>query len=303
MELKNGNLSIPDIDTVSTKFMPLKVGNKFVYYYSSQLMGHYQAYTFDAGITKDTIIGNRKYFWFAGLYNRWVRVDSTTGSLYYYNPANGCPYYYKESLIDSLAAVDGDEMTFCGVTHQSTYFGCSSEDTLTIFSHSSVFKEFELDLFAGSHSSYEHRKYVYGFGLYQIRNEESAAFISNTTLKGCIIDGVVYGDTSAPIPKILDPISFDLSQNYPNPFNPVTTIKLSVPYVSHSYTGQLPQPNIKLSVYDITGRLIAELVNEALPAGIYEYTFDGSNLSSGIYFYQVVSGTIVKDRKKMVLLK
>ena len=294
MELKNGNLSIPDIDTVSTKFMPLKVGNKFVYYYSSQLMGHYQAYTFDAGITKDTIIGNRKYFWFAGLYNRWVRVDSTTGSLYYYNPANGCPYYYKESLIDSLAAVEGDEMTFCGAIYPATFFGCIRDDTLTIFSHSSVFKEFELAFYAGSRSSYEYRKYAYGFGLYE-KIETEYVFYSKTILKGCIIDGVVYGDTSTVGINqvgISIPDAFSLHQNYPNPFNPSTKIKFGIP------KGAL----VKLKIYDILGREVAVLVNEKLDPGVYQYDWNASVLPSGVYFYRLSAGDFTQT-KRMVLIK
>ena len=85
---------------------------------------------------------------------------------------------------------------------------------------------------------------------------------------------------------------FSLSQNYPNPFNPTTTI---------SY--QLPEKSIvTLKVYDILGREIAELVNESKEAGNYKVTFDASNLSSGIYYYQIKAGNFVQSRK-MLLIK
>ncbi|MBI1932406.1 MAG: T9SS type A sorting domain-containing protein [Ignavibacteriales bacterium] len=85
---------------------------------------------------------------------------------------------------------------------------------------------------------------------------------------------------------------YKLSQNYPNPFNPTTTI---------SY--QLPEKSIvTLKVYDILGREIAELVNESKEAGNYKVTFDASNLSSGIYYYQIKAGNFIQLRK-MLLIK
>ncbi|MBI1932431.1 MAG: T9SS type A sorting domain-containing protein [Ignavibacteriales bacterium] len=88
------------------------------------------------------------------------------------------------------------------------------------------------------------------------------------------------------------PFKFSLSQNYPNPFNPTTTI---------SY--QLPEKSIvTLKVYDILGREIAELVNETKDAGNHEATFDASNLSSGIYYYQIKAGDFVQS-KKILLIK
>ncbi len=90
------------------------------------------------------------------------------------------------------------------------------------------------------------------------------------------------------------PETYELHQNYPNPFNPATTIKFGLPENS----------NVTLSVYDITGRLIKTLFkNEGLSAGTFKYTFDGSNLSSGMYFYSlVVDGNLI-DTKKMILIK
>lgn len=88
------------------------------------------------------------------------------------------------------------------------------------------------------------------------------------------------------------PAAFSLSQNYPNPFNPVTSIKFNIPV-----TGL-----VKLSVFDITGREVATLVNNEMNAGIYTADFDASNLSSGIYFYRLTSGNF-NETKKMILVK
>jgi len=88
------------------------------------------------------------------------------------------------------------------------------------------------------------------------------------------------------------PIKFSLEQNYPNPFNPTTSIK---------YTINSKQ-NVQLSVYNVLGKEIALLVNEEKPAGNYEFNFDASNLSSGVYFYELRAGDFV-DMKKMILIK
>ena len=88
------------------------------------------------------------------------------------------------------------------------------------------------------------------------------------------------------------PDKFSLYQNYPNPFNPTTNIKFEIPQSDF----------INLSVYDINGRLIEEVVNENISAGIYEVKFSGKNLSSGIYFYRLKSSKSVLTNK-MILIK
>ena len=88
------------------------------------------------------------------------------------------------------------------------------------------------------------------------------------------------------------PDKYSLSQNYPNPFNPTTKIKYDLPKSGH----------VILKVYDILGRELTTLVNEEKPAGSYEVRFNGSNLSSGIYFYKIQAGDYTSV-KKMVLIK
>ncbi|MBU0474984.1 MAG: exo-alpha-sialidase [Bacteroidetes bacterium] len=93
------------------------------------------------------------------------------------------------------------------------------------------------------------------------------------------------------------PTEYSLSQNYPNPFNPSTTIKYSIP---KDVRGE--KQEVRLMVYDILGREVATLVNKNQKAGIYEVQFDASNLTSGVYFYKLQSGSFMES-KKMVLLK
>jgi predicted acyl esterase len=88
------------------------------------------------------------------------------------------------------------------------------------------------------------------------------------------------------------PYSFKLSQNFPNPFNPSTMIEYSI----------AAQEKVQLKVYDVLGREVTTLVNEVQNPGSYNVTFNASQLSSGIYFYKIISGSFT-DIKKMVLVK
>lgn len=92
--------------------------------------------------------------------------------------------------------------------------------------------------------------------------------------------------------SIVVPDKYELYQNYPNPFNPVTRIKFKI----------RNNDFVKLSIFDLLGKEISTLVNEKLIAGEYEINFDGSFLSSGIYYYRINAGRY-SEVKKMVLLK
>ena len=88
------------------------------------------------------------------------------------------------------------------------------------------------------------------------------------------------------------PRVFVLHQNHPNPFNPNTTIRYELPTASE----------VRLTVYDILGRELSTLVNERRDVGVHEVTFDGSSISSGVYFYRLQAGGVVQSRK-MVIVK
>ncbi len=95
---------------------------------------------------------------------------------------------------------------------------------------------------------------------------------------------------------------FYLHQNYPNPFNPSTTIQYSIPSARSPLQGGARGGLVTLKVYDILGREIATLINEEQKAGNYKVEFNGANLSSGVYFYQLRTGNFTAT-KKLLLLK
>lgn len=87
------------------------------------------------------------------------------------------------------------------------------------------------------------------------------------------------------------PGSSEISQNYPNPFNPLTKIDYDIAV----------DGIVNIAVYDVTGKLVKQVVNEFKPAGYYTAEFDASNLSSGVYFYKLVSGGFTKVKRMLVV--
>jgi len=98
--------------------------------------------------------------------------------------------------------------------------------------------------------------------------------------------------TEVSLPNNNQPVAFDLGQNYPNPFNPTTTIQFAL-----AESGE-----ITLEVINVLGHTVATLVNEFRAPGNYQVTFNGSGLSSGVYFYRLKSGTNIQTRR-MLLVK
>lgn len=99
-------------------------------------------------------------------------------------------------------------------------------------------------------------------------------------------------DTIVGVKDFSLPAEYQLEQNYPNPYNPSTKINYQIPELSF----------VTLKVYDVLGDEITTLINEEKSVGNYEVEFDGSALTSGVYFYQLRAGGFVQT-KKMVLLK
>lgn len=137
-------------------------------------------------------------------------------------------------------------------------------------------------------------------------NEINQGLPTGITVKAIQVkDGLVFAGTEqgvwcrlmseiTGVEKISSEIlsKYSLHQNYPNPFNPTTTIK----YVLEE------QSNVKFIITNTLGEVVHEVINEVQDAGLHQYNFNAYNLSSGIYFYQLVAGKY-RETKKMILLR
>lgn len=106
----------------------------------------------------------------------------------------------------------------------------------------------------------------------------------------------VHGFSTGIDDDVVQPTDFKLGRNYPNPFNPSTTIRFSVPYASH----------VRISVYNVLGRPVRELVGGFFVAGSYQVEWDARDdrhraLPSGIYFYTMTAGRYVETAKMTLL--
>ncbi len=107
----------------------------------------------------------------------------------------------------------------------------------------------------------------------------------------------LYFDRYASVTRISNnenivPDKYSLGQNYPNPFNPTTKIDFTIS----------KNDFVSIKVYDISGKEISTLVNSQLNKGSYTVDFDATNISTGVYFYKITSGSFT-ETKKMLLIK
>ncbi len=140
--------------------------------------------------------------------------------------------------------------------------------------------------------------FVAGYGTttkpnsYSFTDENIKDGIYNYRLKQIDFDGTTKYSNEVLVEVKFIPTKLSLEQNYPNPFNPSTSIKYQVSSNSR----------VSLKVYDVLGNEVATLVDEYKPAGSYEVEFKPTNMSSGLYIYNLKSGNYIISRK-MILLK
>ncbi|MFZ1977344.1 MAG: T9SS type A sorting domain-containing protein [Bacteroidota bacterium] len=130
-----------------------------------------------------------------------------------------------------------------------------------------------------------------------IPNETKTVEIQVHNVNGDLIGVLDSADVSQLLTDVIPktpalPLEYHPASNYPNPFNPSTTISFTV----------LQAGPVSLKVFDLMGRQVAELMNRTLAPGTYNTSFDGSHLSSGVYFYRLETGSI-RETHKLVLIK
>jgi hypothetical protein len=284
-------------DTNIIKYLPLKVGNRWVYsYWVNQRL--------ELTITGTVIANNHLYYIFQQngasctcpfaetpflVDLQPMRVDSLTGNIMLLG--NSCQWQSGEHVLDSLKERVGDNpsnvcvYSRCQDTNQVNVFGTVRNKRQMYYNNPYGFT----------------RSYAQGIGIYNSYAQCTFSYSCSYSLLGCVINGVTYGDTTFPngISQISSeiPNSFSLSQNYPNPFNPSTKISFSLPNSSNS--GAM---DTKLIIYDALGREVTTLVSQKLQPGIYQTEWDGTNYNSGVYFYKIEAGDF-NQTKKMILIK
>ena len=289
-------------DSTTAKYLPLQVGNTWVYssYYASPV-GYgsgYERYK----LTGTQFINGKMYYvinythlqisgnftcsskLFLG--NLPIRIDTVSLNIYRSISCNS----FDEALVDSLSSRFGDTANTCFSYHGPK---TALNDTADFFIFDSFrkAKKFSTAEFEGGND----QTYVSGIGMvryYFSQLQESCSQL----LKGCIINGAVYGDTSmlTGINSISSevPDQFSLMQNYPNPFNPTTQFGFRIADFGL----------VRLTVFDALGGEVTSLVNQQLNPGTYEVSWDASVYPSGVYYYRLESGTFTQTRK-MVLIK
>lgn len=263
-------------DAVS--YFPLKPGNKWVYSFYSTQFG--QSGRFSRQVTSTNIYNGHIYYSYGGYYQR---IDSLTANRYYYSSSNGCQWSPFDRMGDSLSAALNDTIKYdCG----ANYKVCSDTNLRELFGTFRRTKNFRL----GNNGII----FARNFGIMELYTQSGNIFYVEH-LRGCIIDGVVYGDTSlVGLNQISSevPENYSLSQNYPNPFNPLTYIDFRIADFGF----------VKLTVFDVIGKEVEILLNRDLQPGSYKVDWDASAYPSGVYYYKLETEDY-SETKKMVLIK
>jgi len=312
------NFSITLSQTNYLDFLPLQVGNVWVYQcqqsgYPPPICG-FCFKRIKVKITNTSVIDGKTFYHgqmteihISGIcsgcssnllnFSSNLRIDSLNANVLEYSLNGGCAYRPNEILRDSLKARLFDSIWLnCQPPTQWSGYVCSDTNNITIFGQSRQSRSYSLLYGEGGWG----RTFVKGIGL-SASGSFAISCNNNSQLLGCVIGGIVYGDTGfmVGINKISSevPESFALFQNYPNPFNPTTKIKFEIRNTKYE-----TNPKTEIRIYDVLGREVTTLVNEALSPGTYEIEWDGTNYPSGVYYYALSVGEF-KETKKMVLIK
>ncbi len=291
-----------NMDVDPLLFYPLNQGNVWTY----TMINTYTPYRSVERVVRDSIATEGRHVW--------------TNEKTYYNSghiSNHDHYYFIDTLYNIFstwinpssfnlsANLNDTTIIYYDTTH--TYPSTAiveAVDTVLVYGDSTITKAYSLSYGTPPDDLYTfyYLNLAYGLGPYYQTGET----MGEKWLTGAFIDGVLFGDTTL---LSIDgsfqviPNSFALLPPYPNPFNPITTIKIDIPERSH----------IELIVFDLSGRVVTELVNKNINAGTYNTVWNGKDsngrqVSSGVYIYTLTAksqetGKMFTQSNKMVLLK
>lgn len=294
--------------STTAQFFPLAVGNIWIYsgYYSTVNCLN-NNFILRVTIDNSSVISGKTYYRMsvttkfitggACSYSHfsdmgYYRVDTISGNIYNLISNPTCAFSPGEKIMDSLKSKLRDTLVICGQTSDPKRILTDTAIAVVLGTNRSTRN------FAGGNFNElnTYTRYAGGVGVLNAGQNGMSLNMYNT-LRGCVINGNVIGDTNYTLVGLSEissevPIQFVLNQNYPNPFNPTTQISFDIPKTAF----------VELIVYDASGREIKKLVNQNLSAGSYKADWNASFNSSGVYFYKLSAGEYT-ETKKMVLAK
>ena len=256
----------------------LEVGNKWIYKSWSRTLWDSTEYSYKLEeVVKDTVINNYIYAIInhqPNYGNSYERADSM--QIYSYSVYDDSEYVIVNFHQTDTVFADGSSIEVDTIN----YWG---KDRIRTTNHTGP-----LSLGDGSIS------YIEGIGKENNGSTSPGGYSSGEYIIAAYLDGIIFGDSTLVGVERNEqiPSMYELFQNYPNPFNSKTTFKFIIPI----------QTKVMLSIYTINGEKVVDLVNRELFKGSYQIGFDFSNISSGIYFYQLRTANFLRT-KKLVYLK
>lgn len=271
---------------VSQDFYPLEARNTWNYrvFYNNYPLPM-DSVTTQLGVVGDTVMPNgRSYTRLARpdiLGARYVRVDSHY--VYYFSPWGG-----GDVAMYNLRGPVGTVDTIGGLWGPLGRSVVTSITTQQIFGSQRTVRRYYLDGLVQYEVSLAD-----GFGIVDALDKGDGIwpFYAWWSIRGCIIRDTLYGTTVGVRESQQLPTTLKLYQNYPNPFNPSTTIEFDVPASSE----------VRLSITNLLGQEVAQVLDGRVSAGRHQATFNGSRLSSGVYFYTLSTPFGIVKRKLMLL--
>ena len=277
------------------EFYPDNSGNRWSYWWilHDPVTDYTEAGKDEVYISRDTTINSEKYWSIEFNYGSWShenyfeRIDTVTGNVFRINKIS----INQINCVDNVYAEIGDTVS---ISNNKYLLYCDKLVVVSIYD--TVINNFETTIREVLGLPHRNR-------LFFARNIGMLGSGQNYWLDSASVNGSLFHDISYDITDVITDKkqiikNFMLYQNYPNPFNPATIIEYSLPALE---TGHAPSLHVTLVVYDILGRQVALLVNEKQKPGNYEVVFNAGYLSSGIYFYQLLTKNNLITKKCMLI--
>lgn len=229
---------------------------------------------------------------YAGLFMYYTPATQNSNNITAIDTLNKLGYSFNNTTTDpylGVSLLSGQNVNYKGINSSEVLTGFTTQEKWDAISGGIVNGGVGpgvncFTISAGPINLNNNDSVVVGFAV--VKGTNKADLVNNSNTAKNKFNTIGIQQISAEVP-----LKFNLYQNYPNPFNPVTNIKFDLAKTD----------NVTIKVFDITGREVSSFRQE-LPAGKYNYSFNGSQLASGIYFYKFESNYFT-DVKKMILVK